>query len=48
MLTSRDLSLLVIDNLCDRDGGWNVAIASYYLGFVAQKQTVSNEYACTV
>ena len=34
VLTSRDLSLLVIDSLCDQDGGWNVAIGSYYFGFV--------------
>ena len=35
VLTSRDLSLLVIGSLCGQDGGWNVAIVSYCLGFVA-------------
>jgi len=34
-LASLNLSLLVIDSLCDQDGGWNVAAASYYLGFAA-------------
>ena len=37
MLTSRDVSSLVIDSLCDQARGKNVAVACFYLNFAAQK-----------
>ena len=37
MLTSRDVSSLVIDELCDQAGGWNATVACFYFDFAAQK-----------
>jgi len=42
VLTSIDLSSLVIDNLCDRASGKNTAVACFYFDFAAQK-----EQSCT-
>ena len=41
VLTSRDISSLVIDSLCDQAGGQNVAVACLYLDFAAQKEQSS-------
>ena len=41
MLTSRDISSLVIDRLCDQAGGQNVAVACFYFDFAAQKEQSS-------
>ena len=41
MLTSRDVSSLVIDSLCDRAGEQNAAIACFYFDFAAQKEQSS-------
>jgi len=41
MLTSRDVSSLVIDSLCDRARGQNVAVACFYFDFAAQKEQSS-------
>ena len=38
MLTSRDVSSLVIDSLCDQAKGENVAVACFYFDFAAQKE----------
>src|SRR5437879_2641153 len=38
LLTSRDISSLVIDNLCDQAKGQNVAVACFYFDFAAQKE----------
>ena len=38
MLTSRDVSSLVIDSLCDQARGQNVAVACFYFDFAAQKE----------
>ena len=38
MLTSRGVSSLVIDSLCDRARGLDVAIACFYFDFAAQKE----------
>ena len=38
MLTSRDVSSLVIDELCDRAGGQNATVACFYFDFAAQKE----------
>ena len=38
MLTSRDISSLVIDSLCDQASGQNVAVACLYFDFAAQKE----------
>ena len=38
MLTSCDVSSLVIDRLCDQAGGQNVAVACFYFDFAAQKE----------
>ena len=38
MLTSRDVSSLVIDSLCDQARGKNVAVACFYFDFAAQKE----------
>ena len=38
MLTSRDVSSLVIDSLCDQAGGRNATIACFYFDFAAQKE----------
>jgi len=40
-LTSCDVSSLVIDSLCDRAGGKNVAVACFYFDFAAQKEQSS-------
>ena len=37
MLTSRDVSSLVIDNLCDRAREQNATVACFYFDFAAQK-----------
>ena len=37
MLTSRDVSSLVIDSLCDQTRGQNTAVAYFYFDFAAQK-----------
>ena len=38
MLTSLDISSLVIDSLCDQAGGQNATIACFYFDFAAQKE----------
>ena len=38
VLTSRDVSSLVIDNLCDQARGQSVAVACFYFDFAAQKE----------
>ena len=38
MLTSYDVSSLVIDRLCDQAGGQDVAVACFYFDFAAQKE----------
>jgi len=38
VLTSRDVSSLVIDSLCDQAGGWDATIACFYFDFAAQKE----------
>ena len=38
MLTSWDVSSLVIDSLCDQARGKNVAVACFYFDFAAQKE----------
>ena len=38
MLTSCDVSSLVVDSLCDRARGQNVAVACFYFEFAAQKE----------
>ena len=40
-LTSRGISSLVIDSLCDQGGGRNVGIACFYFDFAAQKEQSS-------
>ena len=37
MLTSRDVSSLVIDNLCDQAGEQNATVAGFYFDFAVQK-----------
>ena len=37
MLTSHDVSSLVIDSLCDHTSGQNIAVACLYLDFAAQR-----------
>ena len=41
MLTSRDVSSLVIDSLCDRAREGNAAVACFYFDFAAQKEQSS-------
>ena len=41
VLTSRDVSSLVIDRLCDQARGQNVAVACFYFDFAAQKEQSS-------
>jgi len=41
LLTCCEVSSLVIDNLCDRAGGQNVAVACFYFDFAAQKEQSS-------
>ena len=41
VLTSRDVSSLVIDNLCDQARGQDVAVACFYFDFAAQKEQSS-------
>jgi len=41
VLTSCDVSSLVIDSLCDQAGGQNVAVACFYFDFAAQKEQPS-------
>jgi len=38
VLTSRDASSLVIDNLCDQAGSQNAMVACFYFDFAAQKE----------
>ena len=38
MLTSRNISSLVVDSLCDQARGKNVAVACFYFHFAAQKE----------
>ena len=38
LLTNRDASSLVVDSLCDRARGQNVAVACFYFDFAAQKE----------
>jgi len=38
VLTSRDTSSLVVDNLCDRARGQNVTVACFYFDFAVQKE----------
>jgi len=40
-LTSRDVSSLVIDSLCDQAGGQNVAVACFYFDFAIQREQSS-------
>ena len=39
MLTSRDVSSLVVDSLCDLTRGQNVAVAYFYFSFARKEQT---------
>ena len=48
MLTSRDVSSLVTDRLCDQAGGQNVAIACFYFDFAAQKEQSSRSMLGTL
>ena len=41
MLTSRNISSLVVDSLCDQARGKNVAVACFYFNFTAQKEQSS-------
>jgi len=41
VLTSRDASSLVIDTLCERAGGQNVAVACFYFDFTTQHEQSS-------
>ena len=41
MLTSHDVSSLVIDRLCDQAQGQNVAVACFYFDFAAQREQPS-------
>jgi len=41
VLTSRDVSSLVIDRLCDQARGQNVAVACFYFGFAARREQSS-------
>ena len=41
MLTSHDVSSLVIDRLCDQARGQNVAVACFYFDFAARKEQSS-------
>ena len=41
MLTSRNVSSLVVDSLCDQARGKNVAVACFYFHFAAQKEQSS-------
>ena len=41
MLTSPDVSSLVIDRLCDQAQGQNVAVACFYFDFAAQREQPS-------
>ena len=41
VLTSRDVSSLVIDRLCDQAQGQNVAVACFYFDFAAQRDQSS-------
>ena len=38
MLTSRNVSSLVVDSLCDQARGKNVSVACFYFNFAAQKE----------
>jgi len=38
VLTSRDVSFVVIDNLCNRARGRNITVACFYFDFAAQKE----------
>ena len=38
VLTSRDVSSLVIDSLCDQAGGQNATVACFYFDFAAQNE----------
>ena len=43
MLTSHDVSSLVVDRLCDQSSGQNTAVTCFYLDFAARKeQSVAN------
>ena len=43
VLTSRDVSSLVVDRLCDQSRGKNIAVTCFYLDFAARKeQSVTN------
>ena len=41
MLTSRNVSSLVVDSLCDQARGKNVSVACFYFNFAAQKEQSS-------
>ena len=41
VLTSRGVSSLVIDSLCDQAGGQNISVACFYFDFAAQKDQSS-------
>ena len=47
-LTSRDVSSLVIDTLCDQARGQNVAIACFYTDFAAQEERSSTSMLGTL
>ena len=38
MLTSRDISSLVVDRLCDEAAGENTAVTCFYFDFAARKE----------
>src|SRR5437868_4085289 len=40
-LTSRDVSSLVVDELCDQAKGQNVAVACFYFDYTVQKEQSS-------
>src|SRR5437588_7193808 len=41
LLTSRDVSSLVIDSLCDRARGQNIAVSCFYFDFASRKEQSS-------
>ena len=48
VLTSYDVSSLVIDNLCDQAGGQNVAVTCFYFDFAAQQEQSSTSMLGTL
>src|ERR1700712_4193747 len=48
VLTSCEVSSLVIDSLCDGAGGQNAAVACFYFDFAAQKEQSSTSMLATL